>query len=359
MKSQRRAPRADSGAGRRSGSIKARLTWAPAAVSVLVLATVVPAGSGQQARGVPKGLPPLEYPADNPPSDAKIALGMQLFFDGRLSRDNTVSCASCHDPKKGFSNGERFATGVRGQKGGRSAPTVVNTAYGMFQFWDGRAGSLEEQALGPIQNPIEMDMTLPEVVGKLNAIAGYRKQFQDVFGTDVTSDGIAKAIAAYERTVLSADAPYDRFKAGDKTALSESAQRGRKLFFGKAHCSACHAGPNFTDDAFHNVGIGMDGKQPDPGREVISKLAGDRGSFKTPTLREIARTAPYMHDGSIKTLADVVAHYDKGGIPNEFLDEEIYERNLTDQEKTDLVTFLTEGLSSESYPMVSPPELPQ
>ena len=329
--------------------------------ALLVLATCVPAGdvSGDRTRpAAPAGLPPVPHPQDNPPTEAKISLGKQLYFDGRLSRDNKVSCASCHDSAKGYSNGERFATGVEGKKGGRSAPTVINAAYQTFQFWDGRAGSLEEQALGPIQNPIEMNMTLPEVVKKLNGIDGYRKQFQAVFGTDVTSEGIGKAIAAYERTVLSGDAPFDRFQAGDKGALSDAAQRGMKLFFGKAHCSACHVGANFSDNAFHNVGIGMDKPQPDAGREAISKLSGDRGSFKTPTLREIARTAPYMHDGSLKTLEEVVGHYNKGGIPNAFLDEEVFARQLTREESADLVNFLTEGLSSANYPDHKPPQLP-
>jgi len=335
----------------------------------VVLLANLATGRGDDAKGdskkesaaksdVPAGLPAVPHPKDNAPSEAKIALGKQLYYDGRLSRDNQVSCASCHDPAKGFSNGERFATGVEGKKGGRSAPTVLNAAYQVFQFWDGRAGSLEEQALGPIQNPIEMNMTLPEVVEKLNGIEGYRGQFQAVFGTDVTSEGIARAIAAYERTVLSGNAPYDRFKAGEKKALSEGAQRGMDLFFGKGHCSACHSGPNFTDNGFHNVGIGMNAAEPDVGREAISKLQGDRGSFKTPTLRDIARTAPYMHDGSLKTLEEVVQHYSKGGIANDYLDEEIYPRDLTPEEIADLVTFLTEGLSSSSYPDHKPPALP-
>ena len=308
---------------------------------------------------VPAGLDKVTYPKDNPPDEAKIQLGKQLYFDGRLSEDNKVSCASCHDPAKGWSNGERFATGVGGQVGGRSAPTVINTAYQMFQFWDGRAGSLEEQALGPIQNPIEMNLTLEQVVAKLNKISGYREQFQKVFGTDVTSEGIGKAIAAYERTVLSGNAPYDQFKAGNESALSPAAQRGMKLFFGKAHCSACHVGANFTDNAFHNVGIGMDRDEFDQGRAAISNLGGDTGSFKTPTLREIARTAPYMHDGSLKTLEDVVNHYNKGGVPNTYLDEEVYELKLSDEEKADLITFLKEGLSSQDYPMHKPPKLPE
>lgn len=307
----------------------------------------------------PLGLTPVPVPADNPMTAEKIALGKQLYFDGRLSLDNKVSCASCHDPAKGFSNGERFATGVGGKKGGRSAPTVINSAYSTLQFWDGRAKTLEEQALGPIQNPIEMTMTLDDVVKRLNGIAGYKSQFKKVFGTDVTSEGIAKAIAAYERTVVSGNAPYDKFKAGDTKALSESAQRGMKLFFGKAHCSACHAGPNFSDNSFHNVGVGMDKKDFDKGRADISKLSGDTGAFKTPTLREIARTAPYFHDGSAKTLEEVVDHYAKGGIPNEWLDEEIFNIKIAPGEKTDLVKFMTEGLSSPDYPDHKAPELPK
>ena len=305
------------------------------------------------------GLRPMRIPKDNPLSKAKIELGKQLYFDPRLSVDDTISCASCHDPKQGWSNGAAFATGVRGQVGGRSAPTIINSGYQYFQFWDGRALHVEGQALGPIQNPIEMDLTLEDLVVKLNKIEGYRRQFQEAFGTDVTSDGIAKAIGAFERTVLSGNAPYDHFKAGDKTALSEAAQRGFKVFFNKASCSACHAGPNFSDGAFHNLGVGIKSEKPDLGRYTETKLEGDRGSFKTPTLREIARTAPYMHDGSLKTLEEVVDFYNKGGIPNPQLDEEIFPLKLTDQQKADLITFLTEGLSSPDYPDIEPPTLPK
>ncbi|MGD9856782.1 MAG: cytochrome-c peroxidase, partial [Planctomycetaceae bacterium] len=195
----------------RNGISRTGLAAAAAAVTVVWMAPALRAD-------VPLGLKPVTHPEDNPSSEAKVALGRQLYFDPRLSQDNSVSCASCHDPAKGWSNGEAFATGVRGQKGGRSAPTVINTAYNYFQFWDGRAGSLEEQALGPIANPIEMALPLDEAVSKLNGIAGYREQFQKTFGTDVTQEGIAKAIAAFERTVISGDAPYDQFVAGDKGA---------------------------------------------------------------------------------------------------------------------------------------------
>jgi cytochrome c peroxidase len=299
--------------------------------------------------------PQMPHPKENPSTPEKIALGKQLYFDGRLSADNKVSCASCHDPAKGFSNGEQFATGVEGKKGGRNSPTVINSGFQKYQFWDGRAGSLEDQALGPIQNPIEMNMPLEAVVAKLNQIKGYKEQFQKIFGTDVTADGIAKALAAYERTIVSTDAPYDKFKAGDKTALSEPAQRGMKLFFNKANCSACHAGHNFTDHGFHNIGVPGN----DDGRTVVTKSLGDKGAFKTPTLREIAKTGPYMHDGSMKTLEDVVAHYMKGGTPHPQLDEELYPLKLTPEEVSDLVTFLKEGLSSPTYPAHTAPELPQ
>lgn len=328
------------------------------AVMAAGLASLISVSASDKIPEIPKGLPIISWPSDNPPSDAKIALGMQLYFDPRLSKDNTVSCASCHDPLKGFSNGTPFAKGVGGEIGGRSAPTVINSAYSKDQFWDGRAKSLEEQALGPIQNPIEMALSLDEAVSKLRKIEGYRTQFKSVFGSDVNSENIGKAIAAYERTVLSGNAPFDKFKAGHSASLSASAQSGMSLFFGKARCSACHSGASFSDSGYHNLGVGMQAKKPDIGREAVSKLEGDRGAFKTPTLREIARTAPYMHDGSFKTLEDVVDFYNQGGLKNEWLDEEIFPLKLSAQEKADLVVFLKEGLSSSEYPNHKAPKLP-
>jgi cytochrome c peroxidase len=307
---------------------------------------------------VPLGLKPVPVPDDNPLTLEKIELGKQLYFDKRLSCDDTVSCADCHDPKKGWSNDERFATGVRSQIGGRSAPTIINAAYAQLQFWDGRAHQLEGQALGPIANPIEMDHKLEDCCLKLNKIPGYKQQFQKVFGTDVTPENIAKAIASFERTVLSGNAPYDKFKAGDTSALSEAAQRGMKIFFGKGHCSACHSGATFSDNSFHNIGVGMDAKNPDLGRYEITKMAGDKGAFKTPGLRDVAHTKPYMHDGTFKTLEEVIEHYDKGGTPNPQLDEEIFPLKLTAQEKADLITFMKEGLASSEYPDIAPPKLP-
>ncbi len=308
---------------------------------------------------VPSGLPSVPSPKDNAHSAAKVELGKQLYFDKRLSADNTVSCASCHDPKHGWSNADKTAVGVGGQRGGRSAPTVLNTAYQQFQFWDGRAPSLEAQALGPIANPIEMNLPIEEAVKKIGAIKGYQEQFQKVFGEPVSADGIAKAIAAFERTILSGDAPYDHFKAGDTTALSAQAQEGMKLFFGKAKCSSCHVGPNFTDNGFHNLGVGFHSEQPDLGRHAVSKLEGDKGSFKTPSLRDIARTAPYMHDGSLATLEEVIAYYNQGGTSNDYLDEEIFPLKLSPEQQAALVAFLKEGLASRSYPDVEPPQLPE
>jgi cytochrome c peroxidase len=311
------------------------------------------------AQQVPIGLERLKVPANNKLTAAKIELGKQLFFEKRLSSDNTVSCATCHDPEKGWSNNAAFATGVRGQVGGRSAPTIINAAYHPLQFWDGRAVGLEGQALGPIANPIEMNLSIADAIARLSEIPGYRKQFKRVFGTKVTAEAMAQAIASFERTVVSGDAPFDRFKAGDKNALNASAQRGMDLFFNKAKCSACHKGGSFSDFAFHNLGVGINNPNPDLGRFAVTKQEGDRGSFKTPTLREIHRTAPYMHDGSQKTLKEVVEFYNKGGIKNPQLDEEMKPLKLSPDEVNDIVNFMVEGLASEHYPQVSAPQLPE
>lgn len=331
-----------------------RIGWGLLWTASLVAGSTVSA----QEPEAPLGLKPVPVPADNPMTEATIDLGRRLYFEKALSSDRTISCASCHDPARGWSNGEPFATGVDGQVGGRNSPTVINTAYQKFQFWDGRAGSLEEQALGPIQNPIEMNLTLDEAVKRLSESDDYRRRFREAFGTEVTAEGIGKAIAAFERTIVSGNAPYDRLKAGETAALSEAAQRGMKLFFGKANCSACHVGPNFTDNGFHNLGVGIDDPNPDLGRQVVTGQLGDRGSFKTPTLREIARTAPYMHDGRFATLREVVAYYNQGGTDNPQLDEEVFPLKLTDQEIDDLVRFLEEGLASPDYPVVAPVEAP-
>ncbi len=298
---------------------------------------------------VPLGLLPIRFPADNPYSPEKRELGRLLYYDKRLSADGTVSCASCHGPEHAFTDGKPVSDGIKGQKGGRSAPTVFNRAYSLAQFWDGRAKSLEEQAGGPIQNPIEMGNTHAAVVKTLQGIPGYRARFKQAFGKeDFGIDEVTKAIATYERTVLSGNSPYDRYKAGNKKAMSAGAIRGMDVYFNKAKCDQCHEGINLTTNAYHNLGVGMDKPNPDEGRFVVTKNPADWGAFKTPTLREIARTAPYMHDGSLKTLEEVVDFYDKGGIANKNLDERMKPLKLTDQEKKDLVEFM-KALSGEGW----------
>ncbi|MFN0100711.1 MAG: cytochrome-c peroxidase [Bryobacteraceae bacterium] len=309
---------------------------------------------------VPRGLPPIFWPKDNPYSPAKAQLGRLLYFDKRISADGVLSCASCHHPSKAFTDQSAVSTGIKGQKGGVSAPTVINRAYGMLQFWDGRSASLEAQAVGPMANPIEMGNTHPGVVETLKKVPGYRTLFKQVFGTeDFTLDHVAMAIATFERTVLSGNAPYDKYRAGNKAAMSAAQIRGMNVFFNKAKCDQCHENATFTLNAFHNLGIGQDKANPDPGRFAVTKNEADFGAFKTPTLREIEHTFPYMHDGSLKTLEDVVDYYDKGGIPNKNLDERIKKLNLTAQDKTDLVAFM-KALSGTGWQhLTEPKEFPQ
>lgn len=246
-----------------------------------------------------------------------------------------------------------------GQKGGRSAPTTINRAYSVAQFWDGRAPTLEAQAKGPIQNPIEMGETPGNVVPKLNATAGYRDLFQRSFGSpEVTIDNIAKAIATFERTLLSGNSAYDRYKAGNKSAMTRAQVRGMDVYFNKAKCDQCHEGVNFMANAYPNLGIGTDKPEPDTGRYEVTKDPLDWGKFKTPTLRDISKTGPYMHDGSLKTLEEVVDFYDKGGTPNKNLDEKIKKLNLTAEQKKDLVEFL-KALDGAPISIAVPTSFPQ
>ena len=321
----------------------------------LLWTTTAALGQGRFLENGP--LPPVPYPADNPQTDAKVRLGAQLYFDTRLSADATISCATCHDPRTGWANPNPTDTGIGGQVGGRNSGTVIDAAYMRFQFWDGRAGSLEEQALGPIHNPIEMGETLENVISKLNAIPGYKQQFNDVFGTDVTADGIAKAIASFERLIISGPTPYDRYLLGDESAMSEAAVRGLHIFNGKGHCTPCHSGPVFSDQGFHNLGVGMNKETPDVGRYSETKKESDIGRFKTPGLRNIAQTPPYLHDGSAKTLMDVINVYDKGGEPNAHLDPLVLPLRLTTREKEDLVAFM-EALTGP-VPQVEVPKFPE
>lgn len=290
---------------------------------------------------VPLGLKAPDVPADNPVTDAKADLGKRLYFDKRLSRDGTVSCATCHAPEKGWTDQAPVSTGIKGQKGGVSAPTVLNAAYMDLQFWDGRAASLEEQAKGPIQNPVEMGFTHEEAVARLKTIRGYAEYFKRAFGDEaIDIDRVAKAIATFERTVLTGNSPYDKWQAGNKEAMSASAARGHDLFHGKANCAICHDGFNFSDSDFHNIGVGMRAKDPNPGRFAQTRNADHTGAFKTPTLRNLKYTAPYMHDGSEPTLEAVVEYYDKGGAANPHLDGRMKPLGLTAREKKDLVEFM-------------------
>ncbi len=308
---------------------------------------------------VPLGLLPIQWPQDNPYTKEKASLGKLLYFDKRLSMDGTVSCAMCHHPKFAFADGLAVSKGIKGQIGGRSAPTVFNRAYSLAQFWDGRAATLEEQAKGPMINPIEMGNTHEALVKNLTNVPGYRTLFKSVFGTDeLTIDHVAKAIATYERTVLSGNSPYDRWKAGNKKAMTADQVRGKDIFFGKGRCDACHEGINFTSNSFHNIGVGTDKAHPDEGRFIVTKNLADWGAFKTPTLREVARTGPYMHDGGMKTLEEVVDFYDKGGLPNKNLDKTIRKLDLTTQEKQDLVAFL-KALNGEGWQMEEPTKFPE
>jgi cytochrome c peroxidase len=328
--------------------------------SIMVLLFLAIGGPGARAEapaGSSVGLAPPAIPADNPQSAAKIKLGAELYFETRLSADNTISCATCHDPKTGWANHHRTDTGIKGQVGPRNSGSVIDAAYMKYQFWDGRADSLEEQVKGPISNPIEMGETLEHVVSKLNAVPGYREQFQEVFGTEVTMDGVAKAIASFERTITSGPSPYDRYQAGDKKAMSAAAVRGMGLFMGKARCITCHNGPVFSDQSFHNLGAGMDRPHPDLGREKITQDPKDRGKFKTPGLRNVAQTSPYLHNGSEKTLLEVVQLYNRGGVKNPNLDPLMTPLDLTNQEMKDLVSFM-EALTGP-VPEVKKPELPK
>ncbi|MFI5362199.1 MAG: cytochrome-c peroxidase [Elusimicrobiota bacterium] len=331
-----------------------------AAAVALILAPAAAAGAsdfgGYYPYPVPLGLKAPDVPADNDVTDAKVALGKTLFFDARLSRDSTISCASCHNPSKGWTDQAPVSTGIHGQKGGISAPTVLNAAYMEFQFWDGRAKSLEEQAKGPIQNPLEMGFTHAEAVARLSGIRGYAPLFKAAFGDDkVDIDRIAMAIATFERTVLTGNAPFDRWKAGDAKAMSPAAVAGYRLFndASRANCAACHDGFNFSDSDFHNTGVGAD----QPGRSGVTHLDKDKGAFKTPTLRNLKYTGPYMHDGSRKTLIEAIDLYDEGGIKNPNLDSRIKPLHLTEIEEADLAYFL-DALNGDPV-KIQPPAMPQ
>jgi cytochrome c peroxidase len=336
-----------------------------------------------QQLGVPALQTLAEGPADNPQSPQKIALGEKLFFDPRLSVDGTVACASCHNPDRAFTDGRPTSVGVYGRVGQRNAPSVLNALYNEAQFWDGRAKTLEDQAGFPIFNPSEMGQpNVDAALAKIAADVDYQQEFQTAFGQPPNSLNLARAIAAYERTLISFDAPFDRFIAGDPSAIDAPAKRGWVLFNTKAHCSRCHASVNqdvtyFTDFAFHNIGIGILRHNVVPlaqqaegliakndlpavdqaaiqselsvlGRFLVTRKDSDTASFKTPGLRNVLITAPYFHDGSQETLWDVLDHYNKGdGLKDPWLDEDIEPLALTENEIDDVVAFMASLTSGE------------
>ena len=296
-------------------------------------------------------LPPAPpVPSGNLMTKDKIALGKRLFFDPRLSVNGSISCAFCHVPTAGFADPKPVSLGVRGKRGGRNAPAVLNAAYFPLQFWDGRAGSLEEQALGPLTNPVEMaNPNYRSVVMRLQRIRAYRVWFSRVYGGRVTIDHVAQAISAFERTLVTPDSPYDRYMMGQKNALTPSQKRGFALFRGKARCAICHNGALLSDFGYHNLGVPQTGPlRVDVGRYAVTHELTDKGKFRTPTLRNVALTAPYMHDGSLRTLEDVVDFYNRGGGKSPYVkDALIVPLHLTAPEKKDLVDFL-KSLTGES-----------
>ena len=287
-------------------------------------------------------LPPVIVPPGNPQSSAKIHLGKELYFDARLSADGTVSCATCHNPALGWSDEGPTSKGIHGQLGGRRAPPVSNAAYAPLQFWDGRSPSLEDQAKGPIQNPIEMGNTHQAMIQTIDRISGYIEEFREVFGEGpITVDQVADAIAAFERTVVTTDSKFDRYARGDHQALTALEKEGLEIFNGKGHCTSCHWGPYFSDGRFHNLGVpAKDPKNPDKGRYDVTKDPRDMGAFKTPTVRDAARRAPYLHDGSEKTLESLIDFYDRGGGKDANLDPLMVPLGLAKHEKTALVAFI-------------------
>jgi cytochrome c peroxidase len=269
----------------------------------------------------------MPVPDDNPLRADQIALGRRLFADRRLSRDQSRACASCHNPARAFADHRPIAVGAFGRSGRRNAPALINRGYGSAFFWDGRSTSLEVQVLAPITDPNEMDLTLDEASTRVG----------------LSSEAISRALASFVRSILSGNSRFDRFVSGDRGALSEAERNGLQVFRGKGNCTACHVGPNFTDERTHNTGVAWNASAAlfaDLGRFDITRRESDRGAFKTPTLREVARTAPYMHDGSLATLDDVVSFYEQGGRANPHLDDEIRPLRLTPAEKRDLVRFL-------------------
>jgi cytochrome c peroxidase len=328
--------------------------------ALLAVATTVlvsPALATSNASGDIWQRPSVPAPADNQPTAARVELGRALFFDPRLSAKGVMSCATCHNPALGWTDGRPTAVGHDMKILGRATPTIVNAAFNPLQMWDGRKVSLEAQALGPFESRDEQNLALEDLESRVRAIPGYVSMFEQAYpGEAVTRDTIAKAIASFERTVVSNGAPFDRWRAGDENAMSASAKRGFELFNGKANCALCHQGFNFTDNGFHNIGLKEAG-EADLGRFVHRPIKALKGAFKTPTLRDIALTAPYMHNGAYTSLEDVVEHYARGGDSKDNLSPNMKPLDLSDAEKHQLVEFMRALTSAPQ--VVTIPNLPQ
>ena len=349
--------------------------------------------------GLATGAADIRGLKENPLTRAKIELGRQLFFDPRLSRDETISCATCHEPDHGYAASTQFGVGIDGQEGTRNSPTAYNRLLSDHQFWDGRAATLEEQAIGPIENPVEMGFTHAEAMERLQQVEGYRWQFDRVFRDGITIENVGRALASFERVIVTGPSPWDHYQrlvdfektyaadladpeelaeedpelleehqtlrqAAAVTPLSASARLGAVLFFDeRGRCAQCHVGANLTDELYHNLGVGLekitgpDDDSADWGRFAETKIKTDRGAFKTPTVRNIVLTAPYMHDGSQKTLKEVVQWYVDGGHPNPWLSDKIIPLKLSDDEQAALVAFMR-ALTGE-LPKVEQERLPE
>ena len=334
-----------------------------ALVSLLALTLSVPAAaqyvkaSAAVAPSTFARVAPPPIPADNALTPERVSLGKMLFFDPRLSGSGWISCATCHNPALGWSDALPTARGENMKKLNRHTPTILNSAYNKLQMWDGRFASLEEQALGPIGSADEMNMDMRILLERLKAIEGYRAPFERAYpGEGITDKTIAKAIASYERTIVSGEAPFDRWLKGDAKAISAQAKRGFELFRGKANCAACHQGPNFTDDGFHNIGVKPLEGVDDPGRFAKVPVKLMKGAHKTPSLRDVASTAPYMHNGAYATLRQVVEMYSRGGDDTSNLSPEMKKLDLSDREIDDIVAFLR-TLSGKPV-QVTLPQLP-
>lgn len=304
-------------------------------------------------------LPKVTHPAGNEATKERLDLGHKLFFDPRLSGDGNMSCATCHSPSLGWSDGLPTGKGVKSMVLGRASPTVFNTGFNSIQMWDGRKKSLEDQAMGPMEATVEMNMDTVRLFKWLNQNEGYKALFAKAFpGEPIDASTVSKAIAQFERTVaVSNNSPFDRWVKGDAKAMTAQQVDGFKLFVGKANCAACHSGPNLTDNGFHNLGLASWGTaEPDMGRYAHKPVAAMKGAFKTPTVREVARTGPYFHDGSAKTLMDVVEHYNLGGVVKTNLSPNMKPLGLEQAEKEALVAFM-KALSSP-FIQVAMPDLP-